>query len=33
MMTFWNGEVYVVKLELYDLHLDFSFLGDYSYIE
>ena len=31
--TFRNGEIYVVKLEVYDLLLDFSFLGDYSYIE
>ena len=32
LMTLRNGEIYLVKLEVYDLFL-FSFLGDYSYIE
>ena len=29
-MTFWNGNVYPVMLEVCDLLFDFDFIGDYS---
>jgi hypothetical protein len=27
-MMFWNGNVYLVMLELYDLFFDFDFIGE-----